>query len=75
MIGEAGVEYTPELESMLVKILNQVSIEDSRQLSDYVLLNMDKKSLKYLDICALKNETADSDEGKLSLAIELDLQT
>ena len=74
-MNEAGLEYTADLEDSLVKILNQVSPDDSKKLSDYVLANMDKKSLSYLDICAYKNELPDGGSvlEKLGLAIELDL--
>ena len=49
--------------------------EGSKKLSDYLLANMDKKSLEYLDICALKNELGDSSLERLALAIELGMQS
>ena len=49
--------------------------EDSKKLSDYILSNMDKQKLEYLDICAQKNNLEDTPIDKLGLAIELDLQT
>ena len=60
---------------MLCKIIYQVPAEDSKKLSDYVLANMEKQSLEYLNICAQKNNLGDSHLEKLGLAIELDLQS
>jgi len=41
---------------------------------DYILANMDKKSLEYLNICMLKNEIRDTRNiTRLELAVRLDL--
>ena len=75
LINDPGVDYTTDLEAMLCKIIYQVPAEDSKKLSDYVLANMEKQSLEYLNICAQKNNLGDSHLEKLGLAIELDLQS
>ena len=42
LINDPGIEYTSDLEAMLIKIIYQVPAEDSKKLSDYILANMDK---------------------------------
>lgn len=75
LIDDPDLSYTPDLEAALVKVIHQVPAEGAKKLSDYLLAHMDKKSLEYLDICALKNELGDSALERLALAIELGLQS